>query len=240
MTLLLGVLLASAAGSIHCAAMCGAFVCVYSRGRPRDIAGILPHAAYNGGRLFSYLLLGALAGAAGGRVNVLGTFAGIGRAAAILAGALMALWALNEIALAVGVRLALPGAGAARWAKAAIGRALLVTRDAPQTSRAAALGLLTTLLPCGWLYAFVLTAAGTGSAGSGALVMLVFWAGTVPMMLGVGFGARRALAIFGKRLPIASAVLVLALGLLSMAGRLGMPAMEAVELPRDGVTHAGH
>ncbi|MBE7450024.1 MAG: sulfite exporter TauE/SafE family protein [Kofleriaceae bacterium] len=43
-------------------------------------------------------------------------------------------------------------------------------------ARAALLGLLSAALPCGWLWAFVVVAAGTGSPVGGALVMTAFWA----------------------------------------------------------------
>ena len=70
MTLLLAVLGASLLGSVHCAALCGGFVCLYTgvgstrtvhatSGRIRRAA---PHAAYNAGRLVSYLSIGVLAG----------------------------------------------------------------------------------------------------------------------------------------------------------------------------------
>ena len=50
MTALLGVLLASLGGSVHCAGMCGPFVCVYAglgRGKMRGAAQVRIH----GGRL---------------------------------------------------------------------------------------------------------------------------------------------------------------------------------------------
>ena len=64
-------------------------------------------------------------------------------------------------------------------------------RGRPRT-RALVIGLLTGLLPCGWLYAFVVTAAGTGSRSRGAALMAVFWLGTLPVMAGPGRGRRRA------------------------------------------------
>jgi sulfite exporter TauE/SafE len=96
-------------------------------------------------------------------------------------------------------------------------------RDRPPTVRAAATGLLTTLLPCGWLYAFVATAGGTGSALGGVIVMAAFWAGTVPMLLGVGFGVQRVFGPLRTRLPVVSAVLVVAFGLLAISGRMRAP-----------------
>lgn len=44
------------------------------------------------------------------------------------------------------------------------------------------LGVLTFLLPCGWLYTFVLAAAATGSKMVGVLVMVLFWVSTLPSL----------------------------------------------------------
>jgi uncharacterized protein len=225
MTLLLGVLVASLVGSIHCAAMCGGFVCVYAgASRARGLDGLGAHLAYNGGRLVSYVGLGILAGAIGARVDDLGRFAGLNRSAAVLAGILMVAWALGILAASAGVRV--PGTLAPEWAKRRLGGALLAVRDRPPVARAAVTGLLTTLLPCGWLYTFVVTAGGTGSALDGAGVMAAFWLGTVPVLIGLGLGAQRLLGPVARRLPLASAALVLVLGLLSIAGRVHPPGMH--------------
>lgn len=228
MTLLAGVFIASLVGSIHCAAMCGGFVCAYAgTGASRGLADLPAHLAYNAGRLVSYVSLGLAAGAIGARVNDLGRLAGLGRGAAVVAGSLMVLWALGMIAASFGVRV--PGSLAPEWLQRRLGSALVAMRDEPPVARAALTGLVTTLLPCGWLYTFVVTAGGTGSAIAGAGTMLAFWIGTVPMLLAVGLGATRTLGPFARRLPLAAATLVLVLGLLTIAGRVhgpsvGMPA----------------
>lgn len=218
--LLLGVLAASVLGSVHCAAMCGAFACMSGGGR-RAARSWRADAAYNFGRLVSYVILGALAGGIGARVNDLGRLAGVSRAAAIVAGTLMVVWALDAIAASFGVRSRL--AHAPEWMQRALGQALLVGRDAGATARAFLIGLVTTLLPCGWLYTFVAVASSTGSAIGGAAVMTVFWMGTVPMLLAVGAGAARLFGPFAKRLPVASAFVVFVLGVLSIAGKLHTP-----------------
>ncbi len=245
MTLALAVLIASLVGSPHCAGMCGGFVCFYAGGAAgttgRATGGAVgwAHAAYNGGRLFSYVALGTLAGAAGAGLDAAGQLAGLSRLAAIVAGSLMVGWGVSRLAAIGGVRLPMPGGSAA--ARGALGGLLARARGRPPVVRAAATGLLTTLLPCGWLYAFVVTAAGTGSAAGGALVMLAFWAGTLPMMVAVGVGAHRLAGPLGRRLPAASAVFVVALGLLSIAGKLRteitLPALlhEASEAAASGV-----
>jgi uncharacterized protein len=85
-------------------------------------------------------------------------------------------------------------------------------------------GLVTTLLPCGWLYTFVVVAGSTGGAFAGAAVMAVFWVGTVPILFAVGLGAARLLGPLTRRLPVLSATFVLVLGLLTIAGKVHAPA----------------
>jgi hypothetical protein len=89
--------------------------------------------------------------------------------------------------------------------------------------RATLFGVLTALLPCGWLYAFGVTAAGTGSPLWGAAVMGVFWAGTVPWLLAVGVGTQLLARALGPRVPVVAALLLIALGVLTIAGRAGLP-----------------
>jgi sulfite exporter TauE/SafE len=234
MTLLLGVLAASLVGSVHCAAMCGGFVCMYARaGARRPHEGALAHAAYNAGRLFSYVTLGLLAGAVGARIDHAARLASIERGAAIVAGSLMMAWALAFLATTIGVRV--PRFGAPEWVKKSLGGVLVALGDQPPVVQAGAIGLLTTLLPCGWLYTFVVTAAGTGSPVGGATVMAIFWLGTVPTLVVVGLGMQRVARPFARLLPVASAVAVLVLGALSIAGRLH-PAVS----PFAASTHAGH
>ena len=98
-------------------------------------------------------------------------------------------------------------------------RGFSLVSDKPPVLRAAVVGLLSGLLPCGWLWAFVVTAAGTGNALSGAAVMTAFWAGTVPALLAVGFGAQLASAPLRRHIPAITAVILVALGLYAIIGR---------------------
>jgi hypothetical protein len=155
-------------------------------------------------------------------VEQVGASVGVTRAAGIVAGVLMILWGAATLLALRGV--ALPGAslapmaGAQRW----MATRLRDVRDLPPTVRALTVGLLTTLLPCGWLYAFVITAAGTGSVPSALLLMAVFWAGTVPMMVAFGVGVRRLAGPLRTRLPVLGAVAIVIVGLMSLSGRLRM------------------
>ena len=234
-----GVLAASLLGSAHCAVMCGGFVCFYANdGRTRPRAGFQAHAAYHLGRLVSYTTLGAVAGAIGAGITEAAALAGIARGAAVLAGALMVLWGGARLAAALdvpgvrsarraGVRGAVPGV------PGLLARALRRIAGRPPLERAFTLGLLTTLLPCGWLFAFVATAAGTGDPLHGGLVLAAFWLGTVPALAAVGAGARLALGPLGRRLPAIAAATVLVLGLLTLGGRTG-PLLGAPAAPAAG------
>jgi sulfite exporter TauE/SafE len=217
--LIAGVLGASLIGSVHCAGMCGGLVGVYAAD-PVARAGWrrgLEHAAYNAGRLAAYALLGASAGALGASADLAGALAGIGRIAAVAAGSCVALWGAVSLADALGI--AGRRAGAPHWLRVAAGRAVRLVARRDLVARAATLGLVTGLMPCGWLYAFVLAAAGTASPAAGAGLMLVFWAGTVPMMAGLGLGLRALAAPLRRYVPVAGAIAMIAVGLMTVSGR---------------------
>lgn len=218
--LVLSVLGASLLGSPHCAAMCGGFVCFFS-GQQDAKPGRLTHLAYHLGRLISYALLGVAAGLAGAGFDLAGRMAGFQRPAAVAAGTLLILWGLAGLAAAAGLgrgATAAP-AGFRRLFSGAIAR----LADKPPILRALSIGLLTALLPCGWLYVFVATAASTGSALAGAVVMAAFWAGTVPVLAGVGALAQRAAGPLRARLPVVTAAVLLVLGVLTVAGKFQAP-----------------
>jgi sulfite exporter TauE/SafE len=220
------VLAASLLGSAHCAGMCGGFVCFFAAdgdAGARRRARLGAHVAYHLGRLISYATLGLLAGALGAGVTDAAAQAGVARGATLLAGALMIAWGGARLLAALGVALPGrprrgPGSAAAASTGLVAGALRRVAGRRPE-ERALVLGLATTLLPCGWLFAFVATAAGTGRPGAGALVMAVFWLGTLPALAAVGVAARLALGPLARRLPAITAAVVLVLGLLTLAGR---------------------
>jgi hypothetical protein len=212
-----GILLASLLGSPHCAAMCGPFVAFYSGGVPASGSRLRAHAAYTTGRLAAYLALGAVAGSLGAALDRTGDLAGVSRLAAMAAGALMIAWGVSTIAAASGVRVAF--LHAPRWLAPAVSRLLTSVRGRHAIVRAGVTGLATALLPCGWLYVFVAAAAGSGTPLRGAATMLVFWSGTLPVMLSLGLGLQRLTGSLRARLPIVTAIGVVLIGLFTIAGR---------------------
>jgi sulfite exporter TauE/SafE len=221
--LIIAVFVASLLGSLHCAGMCGAFAAfaVAPVDGPGPSRAAL-NGAYNLGRLFTYSVLGAIAGLLGAALDLGGSLAGVSHAAAIGAGGLMVGFGGVAILRAAGVRI--PRAPVPEALRRMTVSGHRATFGWPPLARATAVGLLTTLLPCGWLYAFVITAAGAGHPATGALTMAVFWAGTLPVMVGVGVGLQALTGVLRPHLPVAVPVLLIVVGVATVIGRLGSPA----------------
>ncbi len=225
-----GVFVASLLGSGHCAGMCGPIM-LFAIGsldtqqpeRPRPKWRV--HAAYHLGRGISYTAVGAAAGAAGAAIDLGGSLVGLQRLAGVVFGIMMIVMGAGLIAKHLGSRfgtlLRLP-----RLPKQHQQLIEHLSRRAmrlPPTPRAWTVGLLTPMLPCGWLYLYVIAAAGTGQPLFGAAVLVAFWAGTLPMLAGVGAGLELLSAPLRQKLPLLSGLVVVALGLMSVTGRLSMP-----------------
>lgn len=232
----LGIFLASLAGSPHCAAMCGPFLAFAAASDEVRGAGhrrIPAMFAYHGGRLAAYLVVGIVAGTLGAGVERLGALAGVGRGAAIVAGALMVAWGLNTVLALRGWRLGASHGPAIL--QRALGGVVRRVGDLPPLSRAGLTGLATALLPCGWLYAFAAAAGGTASPLRAALVMAIFWTGTLPVMVALGAGLQRVAGPLRAKLPLVTASAVVVIGLLSITGRLRPPAPSL--LPSSSQVH---
>lgn len=222
--LIAAVFIASLLGSMHCAGMCGAFVAfaVNNDGKPQASRAAL-NAAYNTGRLMTYVLLGAIAGSLGAALDLGASMLGLQRGAAIAAGAMMIAFGVVAIARSSGVRL--PRIPVPLVLQRVVSSGHRIAFDLPPIARATVVGLLTTLLPCGWLYAFAITAAGTGSPVLGGLTMAVFWLGTLPVLLALGVGVQALSGALRKHLPLATSLLIVVVGLWTIVGRTTMPAL---------------
>lgn len=166
------------AGSLHCAGMCGPLALAI----PAPTGGLLTYGAgrlaYNAGRVTTYVALGAIFGFLG-RTFML---AGFQQGMSITIGVLLLLGLVIS-------------PGAASWAPAMRGVAVLKRAMGGLLQRGGLrslglLGLLNGLLPCGLVYVACAGAAATGGVASGALYMILFGLGTVPMMLAISLSGR--------------------------------------------------
>jgi sulfite exporter TauE/SafE len=175
----------------------------------------------------TYAALGASAGALGSAVNLAGTHAGVVDSAGLVAGVLVLGAGLRGLLVARGVNV--PVLGTATGIQSWIRRRLVGSTREPLL-RAGVVGVSTALLPCGWLYAFVFAAAGTGTPLGGGAVLFAFWLGTLPALLGVGAAVRRLDAALGRHAALFSAVVLVALGLGTIMHRVNIPAAALSQL----------
>ncbi|MGA7801513.1 MAG: sulfite exporter TauE/SafE family protein [Gammaproteobacteria bacterium] len=215
-------------GGVHCVGMCGGIVGALTFGLPEDVRRehglLLPYLlAYNGGRVLSYTMAGALMG-------------GIGLLATHLAGVHQVQAALQVLAglfmVALGLFLAgwwrglsrVERAGAHLWRYIEpLGRRLMPVHHPRQ---AFALGLVWGWLPCGLVYSVLIWAIAAGDPARGAGLMLSFGIGTLPNLLAMGlFAARLARLVRNPWTRRIAGSLVLAFGLLTLvrAGMLLVP-----------------
>jgi sulfite exporter TauE/SafE len=195
-------------GGTHCIGMCGGIVGALSLG---GAARVSLQLAYNAGRILSYVVAGAVAGA-------------LGSASLALADQLPARLALYVLAnlMLVALGLYLLGVTRALAFSERFGYRLwrhlqpLSRRYLParRVAQAFPLGLLWGWLPCGLVYSALVSALASGSAADGAALMLAFGLGTLPNLLLAGLLAVRLKAYAAKpAMRLAAGLLVLCFGL---------------------------
>jgi uncharacterized protein len=236
-------------GGVHCVGMCGGIVsalsvaaqparkafpvAVVSRAGTSALDGTLKVLAYNLGRISSYTMAGAIAGGVAGAAGY-----GIGTLSRISSFQIAGYWLANMMLIALG--LYLMGAWNGLTRLEAVGQTLWrriqpITRHflpMDNAAKALALGGLWGWLPCGMVYSVLLTAMLTGSALSGALVMLAFGLGTLPNLLLIGLlGSRMQRWSRRRSVRIGAGLLVLVfgvLGLIRVANGLSLGWLDAI------------
>lgn len=196
-------------GSVHCIGMCGGIVTALSMGLKQQhlFAQQLPYLlAYNIGRISSYVLAGGILGFIGAQITQLSSTP-----------TLIHLWVSGIFMLLLGfyitgwwrVLALLEKAGSFIWQKISpLGKKLLPIQNVWQ---AFGVGLLWGWLPCGLVYTALAFALVSGGTWQGALMMLAFAIGTLPMLLAMGTTAHW-LAQFSHRPVVRVSVGLLLMG----------------------------
>jgi uncharacterized protein len=187
--LLAATLFSSLVGSMHCVGMCTPFAILamgHSTGLHRSRT--LRISSYHLGRLATYWTMGIGVALLNASIHV---FAGGN-------------WALQWVGWSVGVAMILIGAHrllatfswrapvkhsplSQAWS-AGIVRLRRSYGGGPGWLSAFLWGLTSTLLPCGWLYLFVLAAAAAPNAMMSIAMMTAFWFGTLPLLSMAAWG----------------------------------------------------
>jgi sulfite exporter TauE/SafE len=196
---LIGAWLAGALGGAHCLAMCGGFVTAMAgtgTGGPARSAPLRPARAiaweqlsYQGGRIATYALLGAMAGGTGALALAATDILPLQRLLYVAANLFLLALAF-AIAWNRGGLVWLQHAGSALF-----GSVLPAFRPLLRADNAGArfaLGMLWGLVPCALTYGVLPIALFAGGAWQGAAVMLAFGLGTLPNLLAAGWVMARA------------------------------------------------
>ncbi|MZQ75753.1 MAG: heavy metal transporter [Peptoclostridium sp.] len=206
--------LVGALTSLHCVAMCGGInvsqCAVQVEESYSGFSKLKPSLLYNLGRVVSYTVIGGIVGALGSVVSFSGHAKGI---VAVLAGLFMVIMGLNMLGIAPWARRFVPRMPRFLANNVAEGR----TGKGPFY-----IGLLSGFMPCGPLQSMQLYALGTGSLVSGAMSMLAFSLGTVPLMFGLGAVSTMLSRKLTNKMIKVGAALVVILGLVMMGRGLSL------------------
>lgn len=221
------IVLSGLLGSSHCLGMCGGFAALVGLNTGTFVANLRAQLCYSAGRIVSYSTLGAAAGFAGKRL--IESVPQIVHVPAILC-LISGLFLIREGLAATGLwRRGIHGHSTTACLLRPLFSTILKT---PGLRNAFTAGVLTGLLPCGLVYAFVSLAASSHDLVNGMLTMIAFGVGTIPLMLLAGCGMSWLHINTRQRLWQISAWSVMATGLLTVArgaAFLGMPDGTAAE-----------
>ncbi len=168
----------------HCIGMCGGIVVAYSSTKIKSVDSkftqSLAHLLYSFGRVTTYTVLGAIFGFVGGVVSFSNLTSGT---MLLITGFLMVLVGFSLLGKIKFLTFLEQSCSKSSFYqknfKALLGSSSMLSFYV--------LGLLNGLLPCGFVYVFAITAASTGSAFWGAIVMFVFGLSTIPALFFLGF-----------------------------------------------------
>lgn len=194
----------------HCIGMCGGIVLAYSTIKidpaSSKISKSAAHLLYSFGRVTTYSILGAIFGTLGSVVQFSNTSRGV---VLVVVGLAMILAGLSLMGKLKFLTLLEHSFASSTFYKKIFKKIL----NSKSNASFFTLGMLNGLLPCGFVYFFAITAAGTGDPIYGALVMAIFGVSTIPAMFGVGFLASLASATsFRNMMMSLSAIAVLLYG----------------------------
>ena len=162
-------------GSFHCIGMCGPIVVALPLKKHNLTAKISGAFLYNTGRVITYSILGILFGLLGRGIHM----AGFQQWTSILLGVAMIISVLFPFVFREKITIGNLFSG---FAARLINRLRKLFTDRSYYSLFM-IGLLNGLLPCGLVYVAIAGAINSGTVISGALFMMFFGIGTIPLLL---------------------------------------------------------
>lgn len=210
LTDLAATVVASLAGSLHCAAMCGPFLPLLEGEQETRASRTTRLMLYHAGRGFAYLSLGLAAGSLGSAMRA--------SADSLLLQQFIALLMASGLAFAA-LRMAWPRARLVQIKLSSKKSPLHAIRKRVFALRAQgqgevfslAMGLASALLPCGWLWSYVWLAGTRSGPWAATATMAAFWLGTLPALTLLGALSLRLRERLGHHAPKIGAIALFAL-----------------------------
>tara|TARA_R110001583_G_scaffold125274_1_gene276792 strand:- start:4689 stop:5411 length:723 start_codon:yes stop_codon:yes gene_type:complete len=162
------------AGSFHCIGMCGPIAFIIPVDRTSKIKMFFQIFLYNFGRLFSYSLIGLLFGFIGKGLYL----AGFQQRLSILMGVIMIVTVIIPISVFNKYNFSKPLYKIIAKVKLKLGLYLNIKSN----KSLFLIGFFNGFLPCGLVYMALIGSISTGNIVEGALYMVLFGFGTLPMM----------------------------------------------------------
>jgi sulfite exporter TauE/SafE len=203
--------------SFHCIGMCGGFALCMASGATGARSNLARQFLYSGGRITTYLCLGAAAGWLGLVVTSAGALTAVTAALSIIAGVVMLGLGLHHLGWLPAFTLRFvskPPAWFTRW----MGKATRLSDPVVPY----VLGVMTGFLPCGLVAGWLIQAATTRSPLQGLLVMTAMGLGTVPAMVATGMAPSYFTMKWRERLLKASGVALVLFGVFTLARSVPM------------------
>lgn len=161
-------------GSLHCAGMCSPLLVAVHKGQQLSWSQFFHHA----GRLTVYMILGGVAGAIGSTFSLLGLQQWFSLIAGVLLVLSVLLFPFTKVIKQWEGRIGQWSIKLSSWIHA---------KGRKGNQRSFMLGLANGILPCGLVYIAIAGAANTFTPWDGALFMLGFGLGTLPLLIAVPF-----------------------------------------------------
>lgn len=208
-------------GGVHCAGMCAGIVGALTAGAHAPWSTITAsprwslQLAYNGGRLSSYIVAGALMGGIGSLATQLTDLHAAQQMLQVIAAVFMVALGLYLGGWWYGLTR-IEHAGGRLWRRIEpLGRRFIPVRGG---LHAYALGLVWGWLPCGLVYSVLVWCISAGDALRGSLLMASFGIGTLPTLLALGAAANASMAwVRSPGARTVAGLLVIAFGAYTLA-----------------------
>lgn len=201
-------------GSFHCVGMCGPIAFMLPVDRTNSIRKVSQISTYHIGRLITYSLIGLIFGLLGKGLYIFG----LQQQLSIFIGIIMIIVVLIPVQKFNQYNLSKPLYRIIAKVKNALGSAL----HKKSSDTFLTIGFLNGFLPCGLVYMAVFASMASANAAEGAIYMLVFGLGTIPLMTTAIYISRFLSGAIRQRIQKVIPVFVILIGVLFILRGLGL------------------